>query len=609
MTTRHARGPVQPGKAVLLLRVSTKRQLETAVDIDPDGLSIFTQREWGQRKAESINAEIIEEFIEPGQSAKTIDKRPVFRKLLRYLAEHPEVKYVIVYMRSRAFRNRFDAAIIETQLKAMGVRLISTKEDFGEGPHAEAMEGMLDVMNDLMNKLQGLDIQEKMRTKAVNGGTLGFAKVGYLNVRVEFEGKQINTVALDENRAPLVRKAFELYATGDYSLDRLEATMADLGLTARQRGKIPERPVSFQLWHKLLQNPYYAGWIEVDGELYPGRHEPIVTQELFDRVQDVMNFRSRPGQRDRVLQHYLKGGLFCDRCQSVGRTARLIYTEARGRSGNRYEYFLCRGRQDGECDLPYLPAEVVEQAIVDHYASLQLPADFVTEAQTLLDGILADETASTREVHAGLKRRLKELDAQEERLVDLAVDDAMPKTKIKERLRRIRTDRAGIEEQLSATTAELAVGAEVLKQALTLITNPRSLYETSVDDVRRHLNEAFYEKMYLDVDGVRSDELRQPFADLHEVANARQICHQGTRQAQGHRSGRNVKSGPTLPSALKVTGSSKTALVELRGLEPLTPTKRFMRLIGPARHRRSAPTPTIAPTTATEVAAPARLRY
>ncbi|MFC8531780.1 recombinase family protein [Nocardia sp. NPDC057227] len=103
-------------KAVLLLRVSTKKQLDTAIDIDPDGLSIATQRKHGTAKAASMGVEVATEFVEPGYSAKTIDKRPVFRELLRYLTEHPEVRYVIVYMRSRAFRNRFDAAIIETQL-------------------------------------------------------------------------------------------------------------------------------------------------------------------------------------------------------------------------------------------------------------------------------------------------------------------------------------------------------------------------------------------------------------------------------------------------------------------------------------------------------------
>lgn len=556
-------------KAILLLRVSTKRQLETAVDIDPDGLSIATQRDQGTAKADAMGVEVVEEFIEPGYSAKTIDKRPVIRELLRYLTEHPEVGYVIVYMRSRAFRNRFDAAIVEAQLNKMGVRLISAKEDFGEGPHAVAMEGMLDVMNHLMNTLQGLDIQEKMRTKAVNGGTLGIARIGYLNVRVEYEGKLINTIALDGRRAPLVRKAFELYATGRYGLEQLEATMADLGLTARAIGKYPERPVSFKRLHQMLQDPYYAGWIDYDGELYPGRHEPIVTQELFDRVQDVMDMRSRLGQRDRVLQHYPKGDLFCERCRRAGRTSRLIYTEARSRNRSLYGYFLCRGRQDRLCDLPYLPVEQVEQAIADHYSTLQLPARFLDEIREALEAALSDEQGDLRDTHGTLRKQLKELDGQEERLLDLAMDKALPQPKIKARLRRIQNDRASIEARLNATTAELTVGVEVLTSALDLLRDPQQMYEDGSDAVRRHLNQTFFECFYVDIEGVLTDQLKEPFGDLHEVVGVDRTFH---RAITGHvspgRRSRNEESGPTLPLVPKDPGSSRTTLVELPGIEP-----------------------------------------
>jgi site-specific DNA recombinase len=68
------------------------------------------------------------------------------------------------------------------------------------------------------------------------------------------------------------------------------------------------------------------------GAVYPGRHEAIVSHDAFDRVQDILNFRSDTGQRDRILTHYLKGVLFCQRCHEQGRTARLIYTEATGKN-------------------------------------------------------------------------------------------------------------------------------------------------------------------------------------------------------------------------------------------------------------------------------------
>ena len=79
MTSTHAHGIVRLKKAVLLLRVSTKEQLATSTDVDPEGLSIGTQRASGETKAAALGAEVVEVFIEPGYSAGklTIDQRPV----------------------------------------------------------------------------------------------------------------------------------------------------------------------------------------------------------------------------------------------------------------------------------------------------------------------------------------------------------------------------------------------------------------------------------------------------------------------------------------------------------------------------------------------------
>lgn len=226
--------------SLIYLRVSTKDQLNTALDIDPKGLSIATQQAECEGKIVSVGGELVHSpFIEKGLSAKDVDHRPAFKELLAYIKQHPGIKFVVTYNRARAFRNHFDAAIHDAQLAKLGVRLITVKDDFGEGPQAVAMEGMLDVMNGLMNTMNGLDIQTKMAYKATHGGTIGRAPLGYLNTKIKVAAdgtasqKEINTVSIDEQRAPLVKKAFELYATGEYTLQRLEATMADLGLTVR----------------------------------------------------------------------------------------------------------------------------------------------------------------------------------------------------------------------------------------------------------------------------------------------------------------------------------------------------------------------------------------
>ena len=212
----------RPHRAVLYLRVSTVRQMHTGIDVDPEGNSIATQRETCLAKAEGLDAAVVREFVEPGNSAQSIEKRPVFKQLLAFLEEHRDVDYVIVYMRSRAFRNSIDAAITKRALSLLGIRIISCKEDFGTGPVADAMETVSDAFNELMVRQNGEDIRQKLRHKALSGGTISRAKLGYLNTREEHLGKLFNSFGIDEKRAPLICMAFELYATGEYSIDRLE---------------------------------------------------------------------------------------------------------------------------------------------------------------------------------------------------------------------------------------------------------------------------------------------------------------------------------------------------------------------------------------------------
>jgi DNA invertase Pin-like site-specific DNA recombinase len=574
--------------ALSYLRVSTQRQMDTAVDIDSDGNSIATQRDWVQRRATGLNAVIDREFVEPGTSAQSIEKRAVFRELLRYVAEHPEIDYVIIYMRSRAFRNFGDAVLTKRQLAKLGVKLISAKEDFGEGYLADAMEAVTDIFNEMEVRRNGEDIKAKLRNKALNGGTVTRAKLGYLNIRAEHEGRLFNSIGLDAKRAPLVRKAFELYATGEYSIDLLTTAMADLGLTTRPSTRWPcEQPVSDSKLHRMLSDAYYAGWVTVDGDLIPGRHEAIISQTLFDRVQEVLNLRSSRGQRDRVLSHYLKGALYCDRCHTAGRTSRLIYTEATGRGG-RYGYYLCRSRQEGLCDLPHLAVAQVEEAIASHYSRLQVPEDFAGTVRAELETTMDDQQRLTHELHTTLTKQLTKLEAREERLIDLAADGTLTRAKIQQRSNAIHLERARIQTQLSDTSEQLALGAQRLREALGLVADPTRLYRRAPDDTRRQLNQTFYRRFYLDDDNqvtVTSDVLNPPFDEIQEASwvyqrqkkdlalghrtSADQLPTMTTKLTNENRPGHKTgpvqdHQTPVLADIFRVSGSSKRVMVELR---------------------------------------------
>jgi site-specific DNA recombinase len=567
-------------KAIVYLRVSTPRQMETASDVDPEGNSIATQRQLCRRKAEAVDADIIREFVEPGNSAQTIEKRPVFRQLLQCISEQPGIDYVIIYMRSRAFRNLGDAVITKRRLEQHGIRLLSAKEDFGEGYLADAMEAVTDIFNEIEVRRNGDDISQKMQHKALGGGTIGRAKLGYLNVRVDVDGRLVNSIGVDPLRAPLVRQAFELYATGDYSLEHLSEEMADRGLRSRPSRTRPAKPVGIENLRLMLRDPYYTGAMVYKGQIVPnGRHQAIVNQDLWDRVQSVLDLRSRRGQRDRVLKHYLKGMVFCGRCKAAGRTSRMIFTQARGRGGEYYPYFLCRGRQQGVCDLPYLPAEQVEEAVALHYYDLGVGADFVEAVEAELTTFMAESQQLTRELHQSLTKQLAKLDTQEDRLIDLAAEGSLSKAKLQQRINRLRLERQRVQESLDNTGQELKLGAQRLIECVRLIANPAQLYAQASDVLRRNLNQTFFHQFYLE-DGdritVADSALKAPFDELRDAGQTIQATAANHEKGPVHLDrapsvSRYYESHNSfIPVVRTVVGSSKTEMVGATGIEPVT---------------------------------------
>jgi site-specific DNA recombinase len=574
------RTSIVSNQAVLYLRVSTERQLHTAADIDGDGNSIATQRQAALVKASVLKAAVAKEFVEPGASAQTIAKRPVFREMLSYIDEHPEVGYVIIYMRSRVFRNFTDAAITKRALLEKGVRLISTKEEFGDGYMADAMEAITDIMNEVQVRQSGEDIKVKMRHKAESGGTVGRAKLGYLNDRQNFGGRLVNTISIDPDRARLIAWAFEAYATGEYTLVSLLSELTEQGLTTRATVRWNEQPLSHSQLSQILHDPYYTGVVRFKGELFPGRHEPLISKELFLRVQDVLAERAKRGQRDRTHHHYLKGLLYCRRCAHVGRTSRLVFIQAESK-GSTYNYYLCRGRQEGVCDLPYLPAAEVEDAASRCFAAEQERPDFLASLRTQVEGAMAENTELDQEMRSNLAKQLKKLDVREERLLDLASDGELSTPKLRARLATIALERGALEERLTRTDADFERGAKTLLTYLDMLADPRALYDGSTEEIRRRLLEAFYERLEADsTDRITLEGAHRPSVqDLHHAADAYREEHDTSSSAEVQkRKNPRLSTGAlafgtsvgSLADLFRASVSSKATLVAGTGFEPAT---------------------------------------
>jgi len=164
----------EPGtRAVIYLRVSSAAQVNT--DYDPEGISIPAQRVACQRKADQLGLTIVEEYLEPGRSGTEMTRRVAFQQMLTRVRNEKDVDYVIVYKLSRMARNRYDDAIVMSDLRKRGVTLISATESIDDSPVGQLMHGILATFNEYQSRESGADIAYKMGQKAKNGGTVGLA--------------------------------------------------------------------------------------------------------------------------------------------------------------------------------------------------------------------------------------------------------------------------------------------------------------------------------------------------------------------------------------------------------------------------------------------------
>ncbi len=185
--------------------------------------------------------------------------------------------------------------------------------------------------------------------------------------------------------------------------------------------------------------------------------------------------------------------------------------------------------------------------------------------------ITAEPRFLVRELHDGYRKQLARLSVQEERLVDLAADVGLPTTRIRQRLQKIAIDREQAKAGLSETSEKLEVGAEAICSFIDLLDHPEQLYALADDNARREFNSAFYERLYVDEDGVVDDLKTNLVSDLHVAAHGHVVpltpALAGYNEAPGDSEG-DLNFANFLRVELARAGSSKSVLVPPAGFEP-----------------------------------------
>lgn len=581
MTTQYKSEIAEGDSAVMYLRVSSKEQAEKGGEAE--GYSIPAQREACKRKATSMGAVVLEEFIDRGESAKTAD-RPELQRLLAFVAEHP-IKYLVVHKVDRLARNRADDVAINMALKQAGVTLVSVSENIDETPSGLLLHGIMSSIAEFYSRNLATEVIKGSLQKAKNGGTPGRAPIGYLNIRRVDDGRESRIVMMDEERGPLMSWAFETYATGEWTIRDLLAELTRRGLTTVPGPKTPARPLGLSHFHKLLRHPYYMGLVRYRGALYPGKHPRLVSPETWQRVQELLSAKNLAGEKQREHPHYLKGSIYCGRCQN-----RLLVSFAKGRHGGIYPYFICSGRQRDKtsCIQRAIRIDDVEGAIEAYYATVRLPEKEVTVLRTFLGDELSKLRAEADREKAAQTRRLSRLQAERKKLLDAHLADAVPLDLLKSEQERITTAIADIEGHLTEISGDFKKAETNLDRALSLVGECEAAYRSATDTVRRRFNLAFFERLLIDDDYNVTGELAEPFDVLlnvdiqfaaairaEEVARAVEVARGPQAVEDGHK-----EKHPQEPELASVGAGSSPATSLGRGLSQET----LVHPRGPASH-------------------------
>lgn len=346
-------------KVINLARVSTKRQ-------EDEGLSLDYQLETSRNYAKENNLEIVKEFIFHESAGHKIRRN--FDEMMDYIKQNPNVQGILAFRVDRMTRNFRDAVALDTlrtehdkELHFVHDRLVLTADSVGRDIQDWDLKVFL--AKQYLNRLKE-DGVNTWRYKLRNGEWSGKAYCGYKNV--ELEGKK-RWIEVDEERAPLVSKAFELYATGNYSYEILAKKLADLGLTTDTQH--PKPMYKNYLDTQILNNPFYYGEMRYKGKLYKHGYECLIPKWLYDKCQQVRASWNKKPFKYGAKEFAFKGLMSCSLCDKLLST----YTK------KGHNYVRCHN-----CKNVHIREDELLKQIAPTFKNLEIPDNVLPELKVRL---------------------------------------------------------------------------------------------------------------------------------------------------------------------------------------------------------------------------------
>lgn len=286
-------------KAVGYARVSSKDQEDT-------GYSLPAQEKLLRDYADRNGYELVKVFAIQESAAGKI-QRKIFHEMMAHVTK-AKIKTVFVETTDRLTRNFADVPVIDNWILAdENHKIHLVKENCTLHKDSKSHEWFMWRVKvataEYYIRLLSENVKKGQKEKLSQGWLPTKPPLGYKTIGDK--GHKIHVP--DEEKAPLIKKMFKLYASGQYSTKKLCNVMYEQGLRSRTGHKVSHARI-----HQLIGDPFYYGMNRWKNQITKGNHEPLITKELFQQVQDRLHSYGAP--RTRKHNSLFKGVFKCYEC-------------------------------------------------------------------------------------------------------------------------------------------------------------------------------------------------------------------------------------------------------------------------------------------------------
>ncbi len=464
----HYSSNVNPANnAVILARVSSKDQ--------EDNFSLSAQKrrllEYCQRK----NLEVIEvfEIVE----SSTAGDRKKFHEVIKYIKKYKGKVALVADKVDRVQRSFKEVPLLDELVRKDKLELHFNTEGYCIHSNSNANDRTMWNMQVMMAQNYADTLRDNAKRsisqKLHDGEWISQAPIGYINHRLE---ERKSTVLLDESRAILIRKLFEEYGTGNYSVPQLVQLTKEWGLT-NSRGN--QGYLSKSHIHEILNNPFYYGMMRVKktGAMYPHIYPPIISKPLFDQCQAVLKGKNRKRYVSRVHEHVFNGLITCAVTGNNVQTDIKTKKYVNGGEG-QWKYLIATDPDNAPKKLWVREEDVLAQ-MEAVFAKLQIEdsvkQDVITYIRKTHEAEKDFHGRQINELHKDYERTTTKID----KLIELLMDEAISKEDHVRKSNQLRNKQADIRSRIEMLEKTDEAFKENLIRLLNIANNSYQAFKDS----------------------------------------------------------------------------------------------------------------------------------